>query len=44
MSLLEQYLIRGRSNSETLENIGKRVKEDVSFEESAKVERKLEVS
>ena len=47
MSLLEQYLIRGRSNSEpiSLENIGKRVREDVSFEESestppAKVERK----
>ena len=47
MSLLEQYLVRERSNSEpiSLENIGKRVKEDVSFEESestppAKVERK----
>ena len=47
MSLLEQYLIRGRSNSEpiSLENIGKRVREDVSFDESestppAKVERK----
>ena len=47
MSLLEQYLIRGRSNSEpiSLENIGERVREDVSFEESestppAKVERK----
>ena len=43
----EQYLNRGRSNSEpiSLGNIGKRVREDVSFEESestppAKVERK----
>ena len=47
MSLLEQYLIRGRSSSEpiSLENIGKRVREDVSFEgrestQPAKVERK----
>ena len=47
MSLLEQNSIRGRSNSEpiSLENIGKRVREDVNFEESestppAKVERK----
>ena len=47
MYLLEQYLIKGRSNSEpiSLENIGKRVIEDVSFEEHesippAKVERK----
>ena len=47
MSLLDQYLLRGRSNSEpiSLENSGKRVREDVSFEESestppTKVERK----
>ena len=47
MSLLDQYLVRGRSNSEpiSLENSGKRVREDVSFEESestppTKVERK----
>ena len=47
MSLFEQNSIRGRSNSEpiSLENISKRVREDVSFEESgstplAKVERK----
>ena len=33
---IKQYSIRGRSNSEpiSLENIGKRVREDVSFEES----------
>ena len=47
MPLLDQYLVRGRSNSEpiSLENSGKRVREDVSFEESEstppiKVERK----
>ena len=47
MSLLDQYLVRGRSNSEpiSLENSGKRVREDVNFEESdstppTKVERK----
>ena len=47
MSMLDQYLVRGRSNSEpiSLENSGKRVREDVSFEESestppTKVERK----
>ena len=47
MSLLDQYLVRGRSNCEpiSLENSGKRVREDVSFEESestlpTKVERK----
>ena len=36
MSLLDQYLVRGRSNSQptSLENNGKRVREDVSFEES----------
>ena len=44
MSLLDEYLVRGRSNSEpiSLGNSGKRIREDVSFEESdpPKLERK----
>ena len=47
MSLLDQYLDRGRLNSEpiSLENSGRRVREDVNFEESestppTKVKRK----